>query len=134
METKKSVKTGPGGDRVEWLLGALSAVAVAAMIGFLLYQALAARDLAATLDVTAGRIEQRGDAYYVNFQALNRGGTTAAGATVEGTLMDGGRALETSEVTLDYLPARSERSGALMFRNDPRTYRLQLDVKGYRAP
>jgi uncharacterized protein (TIGR02588 family) len=134
MKMRKNGNPGPGGDTVEWLLGALSAVAVVALIGFLLYQALAVGNLAPEFEVMAGRIEQRGGAYYVEFRALNRGKITAAGATVEGTLMGGDREIETSEVTLDYLPAQSERSGALLFQNDPRTYRLQLAVKGYRNP
>jgi uncharacterized protein (TIGR02588 family) len=38
------------------------------------------------------------------------------------------------ELTLDYLPGRSERSGGLFFSRDPRVLRLVLEVHGYQAP
>lgn len=128
------IKGTASGDAVEWLLGAISAVAVAALIGFLLHHALASPSLEPEIEVTAGRIGQRGGTYYVDFRALNRGKTTAAAVTVEGTLTDGQRTVETSEVTFDYLPAQSEQQGALAFQSDPESHRLELTVKGYRDP
>lgn len=119
---------------IEWLLGALSAVVVAAMIGFLLYQALAVGRPAPEFETTVRNIELRGGAYHVVFRALNRGQETVAGVTVVGRLVDGERRLESSTVTLDYLPAQSERQGALLFRNDPNEHRLELEIQGYREP
>lgn len=127
-------RQGARADVIEWLLGALSAAAVVAIVGFLLYQALAVQKPAPEFDVTVGKIEQRGGAYHVEFRARNRGDATAAGATVEGRLMDGDRSLETSEATLDYLPAQSEREGALLFRNNPDGHRLLLEITGYQKP
>jgi uncharacterized protein (TIGR02588 family) len=119
---------------IEWVLGALSAAMVVAIIGFLLYQALAVSVRPPQFDVVAGKTERRGDAYYVAFQVFNRGGATVADVTVEGQLMDGDRSLETGETVLDYLPGQSERQGALVFRNDPGRHRLLLGVRGYREP
>ena len=41
---------------------------------------------------------------------------------------------EASEVTLDYLPPRSDREGGLFFAHDPRAGDLQLRAKGFARP
>jgi uncharacterized protein (TIGR02588 family) len=70
----------------------------------------------------------------VEFRALNEGGRTAAGLTIEGELRNGTKVVESSDTTLEYLPSHSERSGGLFFTADPREYQLELRAKGYETP
>jgi uncharacterized protein (TIGR02588 family) len=53
---------------------------------------------------------------------------------VEGVLKDGAEIIETSEVTIDYVPAGSQRQAGLFFIRDPQQYELQLSAKGYEQP
>lgn len=72
--------------------------------------------------------------YLAQVEAFNSGGDTAAGLTVGGTLKQNGQDIETSEVTLDYLPGQSLREAGLFFSEDPRRYRLELRALGYQEP
>lgn len=121
-------------NAIEWVVGALCALLVVAMIGFVLYQGVVEATPRPAITVERGDVGPAGDGFRVGFRALNSGGQTAAGVTVEGVLLRDGRQIEASEVQLDYVPARSERRGALLFTVDPRTHQLELRAKGYRQP
>ncbi|WP_206453187.1 TIGR02588 family protein [Aurantimonas marina] len=119
---------------IEWIVGGVSAVVVLSMIGFILFEAFSATGRTPRLAVTAGRIETMANGFRIGFRAFNGGDTTAAEVTVEGSLMDGDKMVETSEVTLDYVPGHSERRGGLLFIKYPGQYRLELKAKSYREP
>ena len=53
---------------------------------------------------------------------------------VEGELEADTGKVETSETTIDYVPAEGEQRGGLYFRQDPRRLRLKLRAHGYREP
>jgi uncharacterized protein (TIGR02588 family) len=72
--------------------------------------------------------------FLVQFRAVNEGGSTAEGLTVEGELKQGSDRVETSDTTIEYMPSHSERQGGLFFKSDPRLYQLQLRAKGYEKP
>jgi uncharacterized protein (TIGR02588 family) len=78
--------------------------------------------------------ERTAGGYVVTFRARNSGSATAAALSISGELSDGGAAVETSEIVLDYLAAESERQGGLIFRNDPAGYELRLEARGYVDP
>jgi hypothetical protein len=62
---------------------------------------------------------------------------TAASVTIEGALYDpaqGDEPVETAEVTFDYIPDQSDRSGSFVFEHDPREYEVRLQVKGFMDP
>ncbi|MEF2548987.1 TIGR02588 family protein [Aurantimonas sp. E1-2-R+4] len=119
---------------IEWIVGGISAVVVLAMIGFILFEAFSATGRTPRLAVAAGRTETMASGFRIGFRAFNGGDATAAEVTVEGSLMDGEETVETSEVTLDYIPGHSERRGALLFSKYPGQYRLELNAKSYREP
>ncbi|MEC5292714.1 TIGR02588 family protein [Aurantimonas sp. C2-6-R+9] len=119
---------------IEWIVGGISAVVVLAMIGFILFEAFSATGRTPRLAVTAGRTETMANGFRIGFRAFNGGDAAAAEVTVEGSLMDGEETVETSEVTLDYVPGHSERRGALLFSKYPGQYRLELNAKSYREP
>ena len=53
---------------------------------------------------------------------------------MEGELREGTESVETSNTTIEYVPAHSERKGGLFFTSDPRQYVLRLQAKGYEKP
>lgn len=117
--------------RAEWLVAALSAALVLAMVGFVFYQAISDTGAPPRLVVRVDRVEQAGEAYRVQFRLANGGERTAAAVRVTGELRDGDRVIDRRAVSLDYVPAQSERRGALLFSHDPRRYDLQLRAEGY---
>lgn len=72
--------------------------------------------------------------YLVRLEASNAGRRTAAGVEVEGRLEEGGRTVETSRVTFDYIPRGSAARGGLWFARDPAGYALTVRAIGYREP
>lgn len=114
---------------VEWGAAALSAALVLAVAGLLLYEALGEAPTPPDVHVTAAEVHPAGPGYLVEFEAENRGTTTAAAVEIEGALGD-----ETASATLDYLPAEGTRRGGLYFSSDPRGGPLELRAVGYKRP
>ena len=123
-----------GTSPIEWVVAAASALLVLGAVGYLLYEALAEPPTPPAVEVTVEAVRAVGDGYLVEFEAQNRGRTTAAGLVVEGTLRRGAETVETASVTLDYVPAEGSRRGGLYFTEDPRAYALALRPTGYGRP
>ncbi len=131
--TKRS-KTSSEIPSWEWVLGAIGFVFVAASVGFMLYQAFVVNEFAPEILIETEAIEPSGNVYLVKIRVANRGGLVAAGLVVEGILKDGDEIVETSEITIDHVPAGSERKAGLFFTRDPEGLDLQLRAKGYQQP
>ena len=86
------------------------------------------------IEVKAKRIAATPSGFVVEVVAANRSGGTAAAVQVEGTLKSGDTEVETSSLTLDYVPGHAERKGGLFFTRDPRRHRLEVRALGYQAP
>lgn len=119
---------------IEWIIGGLSACLVAGVIAALVHDALYSWGGYPELLVVVEGSFPAGDGYLVQFNAQNHGNATAAGVEIEGQISDGGRVLETSSVTLDYVPGNSEHKGGLLFKADPEAYELVVSAKGYQEP
>lgn len=117
-----------------WSIGLLGLVLVLGSIAFMLYEAAMGDTSPPDVSVRVEAIESTGTGFLVTFRAVNEGGSTAAGLTVEGTLKNGVESVETSNTTIEYLPSHSEREGGLFFTLDPRQYDLQLRATGYEEP
>jgi uncharacterized protein (TIGR02588 family) len=117
-----------------WAIGLLGALLVFGSIGFALYEAAAGDSSPPNVKVEVQSITPVQNGYLVEFRAINEGGRTAAGLTIEGELRNGTEIVESSDTTLDYLPSHSERSGGLFFTADPQEHQLQLRAKGYEMP
>ena len=117
-----------------WSIGLLGLVLVLGSIAFMLYEATMGDTSPPDVSVRVEAIESTGTGFLVTFRAVNEGGSTAAGLTIEGTLMNGRESIETSNTTIEYLPSHSEREGGLFFTLDPRQYDLQLRATGYEVP
>jgi uncharacterized protein (TIGR02588 family) len=111
-----------------------SAALVLGVLSFLTYDGLRSPKTPPDVTIEVDSIQAAGPGYLVLFRARNIGRTTAAEVLVEGELeADTGR-VETSETTIDYVPAEGEQQGGLYFRQDPRRLRLKLRAHGYREP
>lgn len=117
----------------EWAVAALGALLVLATLGYLGYGAVQGAGspprLSVRVDsVVAGAARQR----MVMFTVRNDGERTAANVVVQGEV-GSGEVGERSTATLDYVPARSERGGALLFLDTTRAIPA-LRVVGYEEP
>ena len=126
-----------GGGRIsaaEWAVAAFGLLLVLGAVGYLLASAVRGGDARPRLAVRADSVVAlAADAFVVPFTARNDGRETVAEVTVAGELRDGA-GTETVRVLLDFLPAESERRGALVFTRDPRARPLRLRVESWREP
>ncbi len=118
----------------EWLVAGFGVLIVLAALGFLGYEAVDPGETPPDIVNRTVAIRPTTGGYLVQVEVRNRGGETAAGVTLEGTLNEGDREVEASEATLDYVPGRSQREAGLFFSEDPRRYRLELRAFGYQEP
>jgi uncharacterized protein (TIGR02588 family) len=86
------------------------------------------------VSIQVDTVQQVDALWLVRFTVANRGTQTASGLTVEGRLRDGDSTVESSSVTLDYVPSHSVRRGGLFFRRDPRPLRVEIVPRGYELP
>ncbi|MCD7111133.1 TIGR02588 family protein [Rhizobium sp. DKSPLA3] len=120
---------------IEWTTGLLSTALVVTMTGMIVYHGVTAEDAAPDLSVTVTAQRQTMQGFALSFVVSNAGKKTAAGVPVTGRLLDGeGQAVETREVTIDYVPAQSQVEGTLLFSGNPRGYRVDLRASGYSDP
>lgn len=107
---------------------------VAAMAGYLFYNAVWGEKTPPDILVSVESIEQNGEDFLVIFRARNDGGEAAANVKVEALLRMGIMDTESATTTLNYIPANSARKGGFFFRKDPRRGRLVLTVTAYQKP
>ncbi len=120
--------------RWSWLVAAAGLVLVAGSSGFMLYRAFAAESSPPALVIETDAVVPSGDGYLVPIRVTNRGGSAAAALVVEGVLRDGTVTVETSAITIAYVPSGSERRAGLIFSTDPRKFAVQVRAKGYQQP
>ncbi|MCV9962923.1 TIGR02588 family protein [Pararhizobium sp. BT-229] len=123
-----------GAHWIEWVTGGLCTVVVAAMTLWIAYHAIASSG--GTPELFMRIIDQHpvSGGHEVSFVIDNSGTRTAAAVPVIGELKDGDTVIETREITLDYVPAQSAVSGALLFKADPSLHVLEIRAAGYADP
>jgi uncharacterized protein (TIGR02588 family) len=119
---------------LEWAIACVGLALVVGALGLLLHKAIWGEASPPEVTVRVVSVVPVQNGYLVRFHAVNQGGSTAEGVTIEGELRRGLERVETSQTTLDYLPARSERRGGLFFSHDPRQFDFQLRAFGYEEP
>jgi uncharacterized protein (TIGR02588 family) len=120
----------------EQIAGFIGLLLVLGVLGFLIYEGIQPQTEAEIVTEVKSISPQPGG-YLVSFEASNRGHSTAAGVLVEGALYDlanPDEPIETAEVTFDYIPDQSDRTGSFVFEHDPRQYDLRIQVKGFMDP
>ena len=119
---------------VEWAAAALGLIIVLAAIASLLFQAIRGSGSPPQIDVSVLTVEAQQGAYLVRIRVANTGGSAAAQLVVEGALKPQEGEAQRSQITLDYVPARSQRHAGLLFTSDPNKGKLQVRAIGYQDP
>jgi uncharacterized protein (TIGR02588 family) len=127
---KKAVRVPPW----EWAFGIAGFILVGATVVFLGYRAFAGAQGPPDIAVRAESVVAVEGGYLVPISAVNKGDIPAANVTVQGALKSESATVETSEMTFQYLPGRSERKGGLFFGQDPRRLKLVVRARGYEKP
>lgn len=120
---------------LEWAVFALSAVLVAATVGYLAYDAILSEEIPPLLTVEVGKPESgAGGGWSVPVTVRNDGHVTAEGVRVEVTLETPGSPPETADFDVAFVPRESKREGWVTFRSDPSRGRLTGRAVGYEKP
>ena len=118
---------------LEWFASGVALLLVVGTLGYLVWHAAQpARPV--TLTVRAGPLERRLERSYQQVKVRNLGGESAGQVELRGTLRRGGRVVEEVTGQLDGVPADSTRSTTLIFREDPASGTLNLDIESYGEP
>src|SRR5690606_30166423 len=119
---------------LEWIVGALSAALVLALLGFIVMEGVTREALPPDLLVMADSVSPVAAGYLQLVTIHNDGDATAAQVHVAGALLKGDSTVEGSNTILDYVPISARRRGALQFQHDPAEYKLELRVTGFSEP
>ncbi len=131
-EEKNNRKNGT--SPAEWALGIISALVLIGVIGSLIFEAVNRSGEPPMVEIQVDSIRTVGDEYLVQFNIYNRGESTAAGLVVAGSLESDTGSVETSEITIDYLPGNGRREAGIYFTHDPRLFELKMRPVGYDLP
>ena len=118
---------------VEWTVFAFSAVLIASVIGFLVYESAAIGDAPPDIQVQIGTPEPRTGYFAVPVEVLNKGDHTAEGVHIEMVLKGAGEE-EAGDFEIQFLPRRGSREAWVTFKSDPRNGTLEARVLGYEKP
>jgi uncharacterized protein (TIGR02588 family) len=132
---KPAQPQGPGRiSPLEWVVAGLSLLLVLSVAGFLLEDVFRSSPSPPRITFQVDSVVRAGKGYLVEFRALNAGRTTAAALVVEGELLGDTGTVETTGVSIGYVPSGGETAAGLFFDSDPRRYRLEIRAKGYDHP
>ena len=124
----------PAKQQLEFIAALIGAALTLATLGIIVWDGIQEEGRPALVTLRAEAVHPHAGGFVVEIVAENAGDDTAADLLIEGLLMQGGEAVETSEATFDYVPSRSERRGGLIFAQDPAMFQLKLQAKGYIEP
>ena len=119
---------------LEWAVAALGLVLVAGTAVLLAFQGYAGGNSPPDISLRVESIVELRNGYVAKVKAVNVGGATAADVIVEGELANASGVVEKSEMSFQYLPPHSTRTGGLFFKRNPREFEVRLTAKGYEAP
>lgn len=119
---------------IEWLTGIVSAFLVAAMLGWVGWEAFTREATPPDLAIVVLTTEKTGAVHRVVFDVHNSATTTAAAVTVIGRLKEGEQVIEENHVTFDYVAAESKSTGAILFRTDLAGRTVDIQAAGYTDP
>jgi uncharacterized protein (TIGR02588 family) len=120
--------------RSEWAAAGISVVIVLAALASLLYEAVRGHGSPPEFDISVVTVEPKRGGYLVRIRVVNTGASAAAQLVIEGKVTSPGGETESSQITLDYVPAQSERLAGLFFSSEPDRARLKIRALGYQDP
>jgi uncharacterized protein (TIGR02588 family) len=114
-------------NRAEWISLGISLTLLTGVIATVASLWLNPSLKPAEFSVEPGKVRAANDHYYLPVTIKNEGDATAAQVTVEGTLAE-----EVSTTTFDFVPARSDAEGVLIFSQEPTA--AMVRVVSYQKP
>ncbi|WP_188261541.1 hypothetical protein [Azospirillum tabaci] len=121
-------------SRLAWISSGLGLLLFLGSVGVLGYEGITRGNGPPVITAMVEEVVPAGPRWLAHIRVTNDGGKTGAKVQVEGQLMAGDEALETSVAEFDYVPAGSEQKGGLFFDRDPRAHDVRLRVLGYVEP
>jgi len=121
-------------ERIEWIVAGISTVIVLVLSGFILFEAVTKTGGMPDISFAISRSAAMGTAYVIEVEVRNDGHVTVAGVDIEAEAALSEGQIETSTVTLDYLPAESSTEVGLVFSQQVDPEQVTLQVLGYRYP
>ena len=126
--------TKPEKNAVEWTVFALSALIVAGLIGYLVTAAVRERKMPPDLHITTAPAIGTHAGHKIEVNVKNLGDMSAEQVRIEIALRRGDEEIERAELDIIYVPRKSERTGFVTFRNDPRCCEVTARAMSYDAP
>lgn len=123
-----------GTSLIEWIAAGLGAAILCSMLGYMAYEGLGEVEGFPKVEFTTAAPERHGRSFLLRFDATNSGEVTATSLIVRATLTDGEKEVEARELTIDYLPKQSRRSGGFFFLRDPSSYKVTISATAYLDP
>jgi uncharacterized protein (TIGR02588 family) len=123
-------------EGVDWLtrvVSVLSALLVVAVIGYLVRDAMRP-ERPASFVVRTGAVRHVAESYEIPVRVRNVGDAAAKDVMVHVSIASGERTVGESEITIDWLPGRSDHEATAVFREDPAGLRVSSEVTGYNTP
>ena len=111
----------------------VSAVLIAMVIGFLVFESATIGDALPDIQLRLGTPEARSSYFAVPLEVTNKGDQTAEGVHIEVVLRSGGKE-ERADLEIAFLPRRGSREAWVTFKTDPRQGTLEARVLGYEKP
>jgi uncharacterized protein (TIGR02588 family) len=119
---------------LEWVLGALGLAIVMAVVGVLIYEAVAGDQSPPDVKLTVQSITPLQNGFLVKVRAENIGGEPAARVPITAEVWAQSKVLESSETQFEHLPPHSFREAGVFFQRDPRPNEIRLRALGYEEP
>ena len=137
-QQKRQAQRNRADDRtplLEWIASGVGLLLTLFMLGAIGWEAASGgADRPPSISVSVGRMMPVESGFAVEVVADNRSAATAAAVQIEGKLTRSDGSVETSSVTLDYVPGDSTRKAGLFFTGDPRRSRLEVRTLGFVRP
>ncbi len=133
-ETSSALEGARKIPRSEWAVAFIGLMLVVGVIAYLIHVALTDRDTPPDIAVRAVDVAPASGGYLVRIEAFNSGGQAAADVRIDATLERDGAAIETRDLSFDFLPTRSTRRGGIVFRHNPDAFQMELRVVSHREP
>lgn len=119
---------------VEWAVGIVSALLILTVMAWVGFEAITEEDQSPSFRTTIIGKNAIGSGVRVEFEIDNLSTRTAAAVVVRGEVRDGNTVVESAEATIDYVPAQSKSSGAIIFSTDPGEKAVWVRAVGYSDP
>ncbi|HEX8295699.1 MAG TPA: hypothetical protein VF593_05330 [Chthoniobacteraceae bacterium] len=133
-ENEEQPKRSGGRKLAEWVSFSCSALLIAAVASFLIYEGLAGRNprVPVEIELVFAEAREENGRYILPIRVRNRGSQTVHQLVLEVTENSAGQPPKTREVTLDYLGENSVQTAYCYFDREPKAGEVQAHPRSYR--